>query len=922
MARGILKNPKPFVKPEALRNWTGPTLLLMDGTYFLFRAYHALPPLSTRAGVPTHAVYGFTTMLLKALREVLPTHAAVAFDLGGSDARSALAPAYKANRSEPPGDLVPQFGLARRVVEALGLPLLEKRGTEADDILATLARKAERESFFTVLLAGDKDFMQIVDPHTVLLDTMYERWVGPQQVLEKTGVRPDQIVEYMALLGDSIDNIAGIPGVGPKTASQLIAQFGTAEALLERLDEVPKDKLRDKLREHAPNIRLARRLVELELDVPLPVSLDDLVRKEPDPAPLRKLFEELEFTRIVRDLPPPGAPIDGRPPPPTEKLPLAFVPAEVVTSTEAASATFGWLARQDKLAIVAELSGAGDRPKALVGVGLAAGAADAVRSFYVPIAHEVLGGQATAEARTALAALLATPELPKIGFGLKDAATALHVAGFPVANLDFDGELALYLVDPGRREHALVDVVPQRFDAVLPKVDLPAPTRRKLSLGELAPGKLAPHAAASAQAALALEPILSADLRAQGLWALFRELEMPLLPVLAEMEWGGVKVDVAVLDALARQVDAQILELCERIYALAGGAFNIASSRQLAEVLFKKLGLPILRRTKTGPSTDQDVLEKLALQHALPAAVLEERQLSKLKGTYLDALPLLVDPRDGRVHTTFNQATAATGRLSSSDPNLQNIPTRTEVGKRIRAAFVAEPGKVLVSADYNQVELRILAHMSGDPVLCDQFARDVDIHTLTAAEVFALPVSEVTKQMRSAAKAINFGIAYGLSAFGLAQRLELPPREAQKIIDAYFARYRGVRDWLDATIDGARREGFVSTLFGRRRLLPDIYSKNTVVRQGAERMAVNTPIQGTAADLIKRAMLRADTALRAQQLPARMTLQVHDELVFEVAQSHADQVATLAKDAMAGAGELRVPLVVTVGIDRSWAEAH
>ncbi len=949
--------PKPTTKPASLAAWQGPTLLLMDGTYFVFRAYHALPPLSTRTGVPTHAAYGFTTMLLKALREVHPTHVAVAFDLGGSDVRSAISPEYKANRTAPPDDLIPQFELARRVVRALGIPILEERGTEADDLIGTLAREAKEKGFFTVLLAGDKDFMQLVDPRTWLLDTMYDRWVGPEEVVAKTGVRPDQIVEYMALLGDSIDNIPGIPGVGPKTAAQLIQQFGTAEAMLGRLAEVPKEKLREKLREHVEGIRLARRLVELNLDVPLPLELASLARKEPEPAPLRRLFEELEFTRLVRELPAPqpqaslpvslplrqvsasplvspgagraalavsdaeqgGSTLEGSPAP--AKLPLAFSSPEVVTSADAVQAALAWLGRHSRIAIHGETAGAGDRPRELVGLALAA-RGESSRSFYLPLAHEGLGGRCPPEATAGLAALLRDAAIEKVGFGLKEVTTLLRAMALPVRGLAFDSELALYLIDPGRREHALLDIVPQRFEAVLPTNEILALTRRKLSLAQLAPEAVAPRAAASAEAALALAPLLDQELRRLGLWDLFNQLEMPLLPILAEMEWAGVLVDLEALGSLSREVEAQIQTLERNIYELAGAEFNVASNRQLGEVLFQKLGLPILRRTKTGPSTDQDVLEKLAREHPLPAAVLELRQLSKLKGTYLDALPLLVDPRDGRVHTTFNQATAATGRLSSSDPNLQNIPTRTELGKRIREAFTSAPGSVLISADYNQVELRILAHMSQDPVLKDAFAREVDIHTQTAAEVFGVSISEVVPAMRNAAKAINFGIAYGLSAFGLSQRLELPPREAQEIIDRYFERYRGVREWLDGTIASARRDGAVATLFGRRRLLPDIRSRNANVRQGAERMAVNTPIQGTAADLIKRAMLRAQAALQAQKLQGRMTLQVHDELVFEVPEGEAAAVSALAKEAMAGAGQLKVPLVVSVGIDHNWAAAH
>jgi DNA polymerase I len=601
---------------------------------------------------------------------------------------------------------------------------------------------------------------------------------------------------------------------------------------------------------------------------------------------------------------------------------LQFTAPEVVTDEATARAALAALPAKGPVAVYVELSDAGDHARDAVGLALAFETAEGRRALYLPLAHVGPQGRADRGAVELFAAVLGDASRPKLGFGLKRCWTALKTLGLDLSGLAFDAELALYLTDPGRREHVLAEVVPQRLGVPLPAIEPLQLTRRKIPLSEFQPGLVAPRGTASAEAAFGLEALLRPELERLGLLELFRDLEMPLLSVLASMEWTGVRIDLPVLAALAQEVNGQLEALTERIYELAGSTFNIASNRQLAEVLFQTLKLPVVRRTKTGPSTDQDVLEKLAEHHALPAAVLEVRQLSKLKGTYLDALPLLVDPRDERIHTTFNQATAATGRLSSSDPNLQNIPTRTDLGRRIRTAFVANPGAVLIAADYNQIELRILAHMSKDPVLVEAFTRGLDIHTQTAVEVFGVAPAEATPDMRRVAKAINFGIAYGLSAFGLAQRLELPGAEAQGIIDRYFERYRGVRSWLDATIEQARSEGFVATLFGRRRFLADIHSRNPAARQGAERMAVNAPIQGTAADLIKRAMLRAEAVLREEALGARMILQVHDELIFEASELEAPRVEEIARRSMGEAGALDVPLLVTVGISRDWAGAH
>jgi DNA polymerase-1 len=891
-----------------------PTLILVDASSYVYRAYHALPHLSTKQGIPTNAVHGFTNMVLKALREAAPTHLAMVFDAHGETFRSSIDANYKANRPAAPEDLVPQFGLVREVVRALNLPLLEEPGVEADDVIATLSRRAIAEGFRVVVVTGDKDFMQLVGPDLMLFDSMRDRWTDSKEVEERLGVRPDQVVDLMALTGDQVDNVPGVPGVGPKTAAQLIQQFGSLEKLLSSLPEVARPKLRQALEENAETARRARRLVALKEDVALPVTLESLRLKPPDPGPLRTLFERLEFTRLLRDLPVGPAGAATLEEPSSARPPEAFSALGMLTSAAEVSEAVAFLRAHAPVAIQVPLVAAEPLGTRALGLALAAGTEAQVRTFYLPLELQV----AIPHWADPLTQLLEDPGVDKVGFGLKRAWTALRPLGAAMEGLRFDAELACYLLDPGRREHLLSDVVRSRLSLELPAAEARS---KKAGPAEI-PAVTAPAATAAAEASLRLIRVLREELTAEKLAALFDDLEMPLLPLLAEMEWAGVRVDLEALNQLRTEVAATLQGLTAKLYELAGHEFNVASNKQLGQVLFEELKLPVVRRTKTGPSTDQDVLEKLADKHPLPRTVLEIRTLSKLMSTYLDALPELVDPRDGRIHTTFNQATAATGRLSSSDPNLQNIPTRTELGQRIRKAFIAEPGSVLVSADYSQIELRVLAHVSGDPALAAAFAGEQDIHTQTAAEVFGVSLEGVTAEMRRAAKAINYGIAYGQSAFGLSQRLELPAAEAQAIIDRYFKRFVGVRRWLDETIARARTEGSVTTLFGRRRLLPDIQSRNAAVRQASERMAVNTPIQGGAADLIKRAMLEVGRRLHRGELRGRLLLQVHDELVFEAPAAEAEAIQMLAREAMEGAGKLSVPLRVAVAVGHSWAEVH
>ena len=896
-----------------------PTLTLIDGSGFIFRAYHALPHLSTRQGVPTNAVYGFTTMLLRAIREGSPTHLAVAFDEEGKQARSEIYADYKATRGAAPEDLGPQFPLVRRVLEALNVPAVGLSGWEADDVIATLARRARSLGWEVVIVTGDKDLLQLVDGAVRCYDSMYEKWYGPAEVEEKWGVPPHLVADLLALTGDKIDNVPGIPGVGEKTAAALLKEFGTLDGVLSRAGEIKKPKLRENALANLETVRRARKLIQLHQQLPLPVQLEDLVRKPLDEEKARALFTELEFVRLIKDLPRPA------PTPPSG--------ARSIATDLAAVEKLVARARQAGRVGLLTLTSA-DEPLHDELLGVAISLPD--ESVYVPLGHRPRGGPSGAlfapaelDARKAIALLrplLEDPQVRKDGHDLKRDLVAWKRAGIDLRGLSVDARLASYLLDPTGRDHSLAQTARERISCELPLLkelcEKTGKGKKATPLPEVPVDEVGAAACALVEGARRLAAALEEDLRGDPeLWQLYSELELPLEEVLARVELTGISLDVPRLEALGRELGTQIEQLLREITDLAGEEFLPTSNQQLAEILYKKLQLPVLKRGKTGPSTDQEVLEELAQQHPMPAKVLEHRQLTKLKSTYLDALPAALG-KDGRLHTTFDQAVAATGRLSSINPNLQNIPIRTPLGARIREAFIPRTGWKLLSADYSQIELRVLAHISGDPVLRDSFLSGEDLHARTAGETFGVPAAEVTRQQRDIAKMINYGIAYGLSSFGLAHRLGLEQSEAHAIIERYFARYRRVKEWLDATIEEARRSGRVKTLFGRRRYLPDINSKNPAARNAAERTAVNTPIQGTAADLVKRAMLRVDRALTARALQAKMLLQVHDELVLEAPPAELDSVGPLLVEEMKGAADLAVPLEVDLGHGDTWASAH
>ncbi|MDC0708297.1 DNA polymerase I [Stigmatella sp. ncwal1] len=892
---------------------SAPVLTLIDASSFIFRAYHAVPPLSTSKGVPTNAVLGFTRMVLKSLKDLEPTHIALAFDKDSRVERQKIDPNYKAHREGPPEDLVPQFALIRKVVEALNLPILEVPGWEADDVIGTLAARAKAEGFCVQVVTGDKDFIQIVDEDVRLFDPMKDVHTGPAEVKERLGIEPRQMRDYLSLIGDAVDNVPKVPGIGDKTAAALLQQFGDVDTMLARLDEVKKPKIREAIASHRESLLRARQLVTFNTHLDLKVTIPELIRRPIDNARARQLFTELEFFRLVNDLP-----ADTSTPKPAEPA-VPAAPVKVITTEEELKALAEAAREAGALFLVPAYAGP---PFATPLVGLGIALPDG-RTAYVPLRHDVLGSTQVPEARFAhvMGGLLADPAVKKGGHDLKVLSLLLGSMKLTLQGASDDVELLSYLLNPSRREHALPDLSRERLGLELPALPATAEGKKGRPLGEHSAEEVAAAYGARAEAARRLAPRLWEELEAIGLAALARDMELPLLPILARMEQRGVKLDTAVFKTLSTQVDAECETKLKNIHTLAGQEFNVGSNPQLAQVLYDKLGLPILKKGKTGPSTDQEVLEKLAEQHPLPGAILEYRSLSKLKSTYLDTLPGLV-AKDGRIHTTYHQAATATGRLSSSDPNLQNIPVRTELGREIRRAFVAEAGYQLVSADYSQVELRLLAHIAEDPVLLEAFQHDEDIHSRTAAEIFGVPPDKVDRDQRRVAKTVNFGIAYGLSPHGLSTRLSISVEEARDIIERYFTRYAGIRRYLEDTVERARKTGYVETMFGRRRLMADLNSKNRAVAQAAERAAINMPIQGTAADLIKKAMLAVDEALTKERLSTVMLLQVHDELLFEAPDAEVDRVKELARQCMSSVATLKVPLKVDVGAGKTWADAH
>ena len=900
------------------------TLFLIDGSAFAYRSFFAIRGLTDSRGRPTNAVFGFARMLTKLLRENDPDYLAVVFDAPGKTFREALYPDYKANRQETPEDLVAQMPLIDAVVEAFSLPLLRMPGVEADDVMGTLARTATAAGIRTVLITGDKDFLQLVNEHVRVYDPNKEAdkaWSGIEQVQERFGVGPEHVIDALALIGDASDNVPGVTKIGPVAAKKLLSQYDSLEGLYEHIGEL-KGKQREYLEKEREQAFLSRRLVTIDTRVPLDVTLDDLRRRPLDPGRLMAVFSELEFQSLVEEfIPQPTAEETGED---DRLLDTEAALRDMVAELRAAGA----------FAIDTETTSTDPMRAELVGISLCCSPG---RACYIPVGHRAPGDSNDLEGltdgapprqidrETALAVLrplLEDPAVAKIGHNIKYDMEVLARAGITLAGITLDTMVASYLTDPSRIRHNLSEVSLHYLKRkMIPIADLIGKGSKQITFDRVPIDKACQYACEDADMTWRLGERFTALLREHDLEALFKEVELPLIGVLARIEQAGIAIDADLFRSLSEEVRGRLEALEHEIFELAGESFVLNSPKQLQQILFTKLGLPPMRRTKTGYSTDVDVLEQLAREHELPRKMLEFRVLEKLRGTYIETLPRLVNPETGRIHTSFNQTVAATGRLSSSDPNLQNIPVRTDMGKRIRQGFIAESaGMKLISADYSQVELRILAHLSQDPALREAFEQDADIHSDTAARIFGVMPGLVTADMRRQAKAVNFGVVYGISAFGLSRNLGISRAEAARFIDHYFAQYPRVRAWIDRTIEEARDNGYVTTLLQRRRPVPDLNSKDNNLRRAAERVAINTPVQGSAADIIKVAMVRLDAALRGTR--SRMLLQVHDELLVETPAGDAEHIAATMKRIMEEAFPLAAPLKVDIGIGNNWAEIH
>ncbi len=903
-------------------------LVLVDGSSYLYRAFHALPALSTASGEPTGAVLGVVNMLYKLLDEVGPERMAVVFDAPGRTFRDDLYAEYKAHRPPMPDELRAQVAPLLEAIEAMGIPLLRIEGVEADDVIGTLARQASAAGTRTVISTGDKDLAQLVDERVTLVNTMDNTTLDRAGVQQKFGVTPEQIIDYLALVGDTSDNIPGVPGVGPKTAAKWLQEFGDLDTLKARASEVG-GKIGERLRESLGVLDLSKQLATIRCDLDLPLRVDNLALRAPDKERLTGLFERLEFSRLLRrvrgDAPTQRAPSAA--PQAAGQTPAA-PPAEVRYETVLTEAALeAWCERLKAAPLVAldtETTSLAYMRAELVGISLAVTPGEAA---YIPLAHRYPGAPDQLDRERVLARLKPWLEsaAPKLGHHLKYDAHIFENHGVKLGGIEHDTMLESYVLNSTATRHDMDSVAALYLGVGTIKYeDVVGKGAKQITFDQVDLDTATRYAAEDADVTLRLHEALWPKLQAEpALAKIYTELERPLIRVLERMEYTGVRVDAQRLREQSQELATKMAATEQAAYAAAGGPFNLGSPKQLQEVLYERLKLPVLGKTQTGqPSTAEDVLEQLAEEHELPRLVLEYRGLSKLKSTYTDKLPGEIDPRTGRIHTSYHQAVAATGRLSSSDPNLQNIPIRTPEGRRIRQAFVAPPGCKLLAADYSQIELRIMAHLSGDEGLLAAFAAGEDIHRATAAEVFGVALADVTADQRRSAKAINFGLIYGMSAFGLARQLGLERAEAQTYVDRYFERYPGVKRYMEETRAAAHRDGFVSTVLGRRLYLPEINARNTQRRQYAERSAINAPMQGTAADIIKRAMIDVAAWLERKRPEARLIMQVHDELVIEVPERQAEEVGAEVAGIMEAAASLRVPLRVDRGLGANWDEAH
>lgn len=886
-------------------------IYLIDGSAYIYRSFHALPPLTNAEGLPTNAVLGFTNIIVKMMHEFTPTHAVICFDAKGPTFRNEMYDEYKANRPPMPDDLRVQLPFVHKVAEAYRIPTMEQQGLEADDVIGTLARKAEAEGFQVVIVSGDKDFMQLVTETCVISDPARDVYLDRDAVKEKLGVWPEQVVDIMALTGDTSDNVPGVPGIGKKTAPALINEFGSLAGLYEKVETITKKKQKENLITNKDLAFISRDLVTIKTDADLPFDEAALRVPEPDSETLLALFKELGFKKYIKQFSAPKQKVDKT--------------YHAVLTEEALTELAEKLKAAPMVAVDTETTALDPMLAEVVGISVAVTPHEA---YYIPFGHTGLESEKQLDKGTVFSVMkpiLEDASIPKCGQNIKYDLLALKGSGIDLAGITFDTMIASYILNPTRRTHGLDDLAMDLFDHQTIKFEeVAGKGKNQLVFSEVPLTQAVPYAAEDTDITLMLAQAFQKELEARHLTELFATMEMPLMHVLAEMEYEGVAVDVEALTAISKTFETEMNTIEESIYKLAGEEFNINSSQQLGYILFEKLELPVQKKTKkkTGYSTDAEVLTALAAMHELPAQVIRFRTLSKLKSTYSDALVGLIHPKTGRIHTSYNQTVAVTGRLSSSNPNLQNIPVRSDEGRMIRGAFVPEKGKKLIAADYSQIELRILAHCSGDPLLIESFNAGEDIHQRTAAEMFDCDALFVTKEMRRQAKAVNFGIMYGMSPYGLAKELGITQKMAKKFIENYFARYSGVKAFIETCISEAEETKTTSTLLGRIRPLPEITSANRNVKQFAQRSAVNTPIQGTAADLIKLAMIRCHEIIKEKKLATRMIMSVHDEIVFEAPEDEVTEVKALMQDAMENVWKLSVPLSVNIEVGDNWNEAH
>lgn len=876
------------------------TLYLIDGSAYIYRAFFALPAMNNAKGLQTNAILGFTTMLLKIIREKKPDGIVVAFDEKGPTLRHAEFKDYKAQRPPMPDGMSAQIPYIHRIVDALNIPAVRQSGHEADDLIGTLAHQAEQHGYDVVIVTGDKDMFQLLTPHVRIYDPVKDKWLGEAECLERFGVEPARVVEIMGLMGDASDNIPGVKGIGEKTAMKLIAQFGTIEELLRRVEEVTPPRIKALLIDQAENARLSRRLVTIQLDSPIPFEPETYHVKPPHEDQLTELLRELGFITLLKSF----QSSFTQP----EKAVMA---TELVQDEPSAHRFMESLPQGGFLGLHCLLSSGAGAQAEVQGIALSAGD----KTAFIPLdVHDYM---------RSIIALLHDSTRTKVVHDLKATLLVFHRIGVTLAGPYLDTMVADYLLNPNRRDHQLETIAQELLDHRLGtgKKEKAAP---KSLFDEEDTGSREEATEAALVLARLAQP-LTERLSEQGSLTLFHDVEMPLVPVLAEIERNGFLLDVEGLHRLSKELEHDLDKMIETIQGMAGGEFNINSPKQLATVLFEKLGLKPIRKTKTGYSTDEDTLTQLAAQHELPAQIVNYRSLSKLKSTYVDALPEMVNPETKRLHTSLNQTVAATGRLSSTEPNLQNIPVKGEYGLRIREAFIAPPGHALLCADYSQIEPRILAHLSQDPRLLAVFAKGEDIHMATAMEIFNLPSSQITRDMRRVAKTVVFGIVYGISPFGLASNIGVSQAEAKKYIETFFEKFSAVRALMDRNIEEGKTKGYTTTILGRRRPIPELQSGDPVQRGFGERMAVNSPIQGSAADLIKVAMINVSRLLHHELPHTKMILQVHDELIFEVPEKDLEETKRLVKQEMEGTGKklgLSVPLKVDMGTGHNWRVAH